>query len=53
VKRLSQGAVVALGAAWFVAVAAGFVALSVYKLTPGAERAAHADSDTSSSASPS
>lgn len=38
-NRLSQRAVLGLGAAWLVAVAGGFVALSIYKLTPGAERA--------------
>jgi hypothetical protein len=38
VKRLSQATIAALAAAWFVAVAAGFVALWKYKLTPGAER---------------
>jgi hypothetical protein len=39
VKRLSQPAIAALGVAWFVTVAAGFVGLWLYKLTPGAERA--------------
>lgn len=38
-KPLPQRAVVALGVAWSVAVGGGFVALSIYKLTPGAGRA--------------
>ena len=37
-KRLSQATIAALAGAWFAAVATGFVALWMYKLTPGAER---------------